>query len=105
MKKNEFIRIMEELRDMEDQQAKMEKAIGSLFDGYVPFLVNRWKGQDLVVSILRNELNDDVDWITYFISDLNFGRRYTDGMIKSKDNKEIQLGTAEDLWAILTENA
>lgn len=43
----------------------------------------------------------DLGWIEYFAYDLDFGKKYEDGMIKDADNSIIKLATIEDLYNVL----
>jgi hypothetical protein len=68
--------------------------------------------EDLLVSLLQDIFNDkpkdnykhyESD-ISYFLYELDFGKKYKDGMITEKiDGKEvnIKLATAEDLYELL----
>jgi hypothetical protein len=43
----------------------------------------------------------DLGWIEYFAYDLDFGKKYEDGMIKDADDSIIKLATIEDLYNVL----
>lgn len=45
---------------------------------------------------------DVEEWISYFCFELDFGRKYKDGMVTDKDGKNIPLGTIGDLYNVLT---
>lgn len=51
-------------------------------------------------------LFDDQDsgWIGYWIYDLDFGAKYSEGTVKDKDGNNIPLETVEDLWNLLVDN-
>lgn len=46
---------------------------------------------------------DSDEWISYFCFELDFGRKYKDGMITDKNGKNIQLKTIDDLYDLLSE--
>lgn len=49
--------------------------------------------------------NADVDeWISYFCYELDFGKKWKEGMVKDKDGADIKLQTAEDLYNLLQNN-
>jgi len=49
--------------------------------------------------------NEDVDeWISYFCYELDFGKKWKEGMVKDKDGADIKLQTAEDLYNLLQNN-
>jgi len=58
--------------------------------------------EDELVSLLELVMGDDDSWISYWIYDLNFGRKYLPGMVKFGD-ENIPLETVEDLYGLLIE--
>ena len=56
------------------------------------------------VHMLQHILHDEKSWwISYWLYDLDCGKRWEPGMVEDKDGKEIKLQTLEDLWKVLTE--
>lgn len=57
------------------------------------------------IKLLHNIFNeeDKDEWISYFCFELNFGRKYKDGLVSDKDGKNIPLATIDDLYDLLTE--
>lgn len=53
-----------------------------------------------ILKVLKIMFNDD-EIIDYWVYDLNYGEKYYDGCITEKDNTEIVLKTAEDLYKYL----
>jgi hypothetical protein len=53
-----------------------------------------------ILKVLKIMFNDD-EIIDYWVYDLNYGEKYSDGCITEKDNTEIVLKTAEDLYEYL----
>ena len=56
-----------------------------------------------VVELLEKIFNDECNWISYWVYELNFGKLYKDGCI-TMDNKIVKLKTVEDLWNLLIED-
>ena len=54
-----------------------------------------------LIELLKIEFNDDEDWIEYFIWELDFGKKYKDGMITNKNNEIIDLSNVENLYKFL----
>ena len=54
-----------------------------------------------IFKILADVMQDDGDWISYFIYDLEFGTKYKKGCAIEKDGKEIKLDTIENLYKYL----
>lgn len=58
----------------------------------------------LILSLLKGIFQDKSDWIDYFIYDLQYGEKYTDGMITYENGDFVKLANVDDLYALLTEN-
>lgn len=59
---------------------------------------------DAIIDLLRFIFDDQDDWISYWVCELNFGEEYEDGYVKDKDGKHIPLKTSDDLYALLVDN-
>ena len=57
----------------------------------------------LILDLLREYSGDtkENDWISYWIYELECGKKYRKGTITDKDGKEIKLRTAEDLYELI----
>ena len=60
---------------------------------------------DTTMKLLHNIFGEkDInEWISYFCFELDFGRRYKDGLVKDEFGKNISLATFDDLYTLLTE--
>ena len=59
-----------------------------------------------MVDLLEDLTHDsENEWILYYIYDLNFGKKYKDGMITDKDNNNIKMKSIKDLYNFLKKNA
>ena len=57
-----------------------------------------------ILKVLKIMFNDEIsEIIDYWIYDLNFGNKYSDGCITEKDGTNIVLKTAENLYDYLIE--
>lgn len=54
------------------------------------------------VELLSIVCDDTSGWIEYWVYELDCGREYKEGMIKSKNGSIIALQTIEDLWNLLS---
>lgn len=43
------------------------------------------------------------EWISYFCFELDFGKKYKEGLVKDEFGKDIPLATFDDLYTLLTE--
>ena len=55
----------------------------------------------LVQKLLVEATNDEYDYISYFMWDLDFGRKWQPGTITEADGTDIPLKTIDDLWHLL----
>lgn len=60
---------------------------------------------DTTMKLLHNIFGEkDIDeWISYFCFELDFGRKYKDGLVKDEFGNNIPLATFDDLYVLLTE--
>ena len=65
------------------------------FNMFIPAMISN------LVDLLEYTMNDKDEWISYFVYELDCGKRYKEGAIKNADGSPIPLATIEDLWAIL----
>ena len=96
----EFEQPLEKIRDMVEFQDELSTLVsrhgGDCF--MFPDMV------DDVVNLLELIMDDDGEWISYFVYELNFGREYEPGTILDDDGTEIPLITIRDLWDLLKDN-
>lgn len=57
---------------------------------------------DDMVALLETTLNDTDNWISYWLFELDCGRKYIDDTVII-NSKPIPLRTIEDLWNVLNE--
>ena len=59
---------------------------------------------DEVVELLEHIFQDENEWISYWIWELNFGEEWHDGCVTEADGTDIKLQTHEDLYRLLINN-
>lgn len=59
---------------------------------------------DLALDILNEVFHDESHWIEYWVYDLDFGTRWTKGMITEGNGIDVPLHTVEDLYRLLMRN-
>lgn len=67
-------------------------------DLFMPSLI------DDVVDLLAIVTHDEDEWISYWVYELDCGRKYKDRMITASDGTNIRCKTIRDLWNIIIEN-
>ena len=50
---------------------------------------------------LKAQFNDTDDWISYWMWELDFGKKWKPGTV-TIDGTDVPLGTVDDLWNLLT---
>lgn len=100
--KETFIEIMEDIQKSHDYQEGLNDYFKKHdVDGYIyqpDCLSSSLKLLHLIFA--EKDINE---WISYFCFELDFGRKYKDGMVTDENGKNISLATVEDLYILLTE--
>ena len=102
--KEEFIRIIKRLEETEMTKNKINKIIKESTDCIISDFTNAGSlmicHEDIVVELLEIML-DGGDTISWWIYDLEYGKKYEDGCITEKDGTIIDLSTVEKLYDFL----
>lgn len=95
-----FLEVMTEMQATDDYEKGLNRYIkGSAADGYIY--------QPNCVDILGKLLSyfykdvDDIDALSRFCTDLDYGRKYKDDSVKDEFGKNIDLSSAEKLYEYL----
>lgn len=101
----QFSKILAAISDMNELQDglldcinKYNKKQNEYGDLYIPSL------EDQVVELLKVMFNDKDDWISYWIYELEFGRKADKYTVADENGNNIPLKTIEDLWNLLLED-
>lgn len=90
---NQIVELNKEQTEFNDMLRRIDTEFGG---GYI---------HNKTISILENLLktltNDESDWISYWLWELNFGESYTDGCVTESDGTIIPLRTPEDLYNLI----
>ena len=104
--KQEFVEILNRLRDSSELVNRVDELFRNSRENVECDFCNgaalQISHESTVVFLLRKLLNDEVENIDHFIYELDYGRKYTPGMITDEDGQDIDLGTAEKLYDYLT---
>ena len=102
--KKEFAEIINKLRKVNDftnevnsKARKLDDAIESDFFNAMSLSISH---ENIVVKLLEKMFNHG-DTLSWWIYELDYGRKYKDGCIVGQDGKEIDLSTAEKLYDYL----
>lgn len=105
MTREVFIDTIEALQNQDEHDSKCAKAFKTiLHNDYVSNYDNHWL-TNLLVKILQMSMNDEGknSTIEYFLYELDFGRKYTEGCI-TDNGENIDLSDAGKLWDYLNSN-
>ena len=101
MSRESFCKVMNNYRSMFDFTDEMN----DLFDKYkMDGNIYPPMCTETVVDLLEFIFNDENQWISYWIFELDFGKNYEDGWVTQKDGAVIPLKTVEDLYDLLVKN-
>lgn len=101
MSKESFCEVMDNYKSMFNFTDEMNELFDKYkMDGniYPPMCT------ETVIDLLEFIFNDKNQWISYWIFELEFGKRYEDGDVKDADGSNIPLKTVEDLYDLLVRN-
>lgn len=97
---------VETINKIEEQKRHDDKCAGA-FKTLLPndhvTSYDNYKLYDQLIKILKIAMNDELDWIDYFIYDLDFGSKYYDGCVKLRGNN-FTLKTPSDLYILFKES-
>lgn len=99
----EFRYYMEEIKDVEDYWNEL-----SDLDSKYGYAVQVERPTDRIssalVKLLEKSFNDENNWISYYIWELNFGRDWEPGCVTNEEGTDVKLQEVEDLYDLLIEN-
>lgn len=91
-----FEMYMNKYKELHEIQVKIQEASKTL-EG---FSYGCFEHEDFILDLLSDLMEDECDYIFYFVLDLEFGTKYKSGMIKD-DLGYIRLSTIEDLYRVI----
>lgn len=104
--KDEFVKIMNRLKDYSSLQNKIDDLFRELIDNKEQDFCNAGSicigHESVVVNILEKIFETDL--IGWWIYDLDYGKRYKAGCLTTYDNKEIDVSTTEKLYDVLVKD-
>ena len=103
--KNEFIKIINRLKDYTKLQDKINDLFKDLLDNKEQDFCNAGSiciGHESVVVTLLEDMFE-TDLLSWWIYELNYGKEYKPGCL-TEDDKEIDVSTSDKLYDVLIEN-
>lgn len=103
-----FIEAIEAMEEQHKRDMQFSKHLGKAFPNAFEanLTPNNEPLQNALIKVLQvatsNHLDDKYNWISYFIWELDFGRKNDELKVYEKDGKEIPLSNAGELYDFLT---
>jgi len=94
----DFVSTLEKLK----KKSQFEDDIGNVFLKYeesyptFPSCID-----EAVFALDRCFENNEDDWVGYWVFELDFGRRYHDGCVMTKDGEKIDISTPDKLYKFI----
>lgn len=97
----EFEKLMETFKNICSKEEALDDALHNMspdFGGFYQEDVH-----DIILKMLEILVNDNDQWISYYIYELNWGNDWKKGTVTDKNGNDIPLKTYGDLYALLEE--
>ncbi len=101
MTKQEFNKILTELKSTNEVANAIDDALRKLSPDFGGISFGRY--ENLLIKTLELCFKDESEWISYFIYELDWGRKYKNGCITSR-GRNVLLKTIDDLYDLLNKN-
>lgn len=100
MKKEDFVKRINKLKEQFDYDNEASKAFGVILKNDFVSGYDNSKIIDEYISLLSENIGDTSKWIEYYVYEVEFGKKDYEGRIKI-DNENIRLSTPEDLYDLI----
>lgn len=102
----EFESYIDELKSIDEFQTKLDTLITSYNNSgrvkaeyiHLPTLF------DSMIELLQKATGDTSEYISFWVYELDFGRKYKDGCVQRENGESVPLKTTMDLWKKIIEN-
>lgn len=97
--RKKFITMIRELRMLKEAEDNLNKAFKIFEPDFSCISFGRY--ETLILTALEYAFKDKDGWISYFVYDLEFGKKWHKKCITDKDGKDIPLKNANDLYNLI----
>ncbi|MBE5936080.1 MAG: hypothetical protein E7262_09860 [Lachnospiraceae bacterium] len=108
LSKKEFVQAINRLKAASDLREQVDELFHNSRENIENDFCNaaalQISHESLVVFLLKRIMNDKHEDIDYFIYELDYGRKYEDGMIKDRYGQNIDIHTPELLYDFILNN-
>jgi len=102
--KDNFIKLIDAMREQREIDNKATDALQSIFEDVIGGFYNNETLFSAIELYLLKELNDEAEWLLYFIYDLEFGIAWAEDSCSEKDGTVIDISTTDKLYDFLIRN-
>lgn len=103
MDKELFVSTMAKIEELNQEQEMFNDVLRKLDPEFGGGYINS-KAIDTLINLLKVLVNDEYDNIGYYIWELDFGKKYEDGMITSADGEILKMSNAGELFDFIQDN-
>lgn len=96
--KENFVKYIHKIENLHHIEENINKATNGL-DWFISFAEH----EQLMIDILEDVFDDKNEWISYFIYELDFGKKWRNGTI-TFNGEDIPMSTARGLYDVLVKN-
>ncbi len=100
MIRQEFLRVMKNLKDLENDIRSVHVALKKLDPDFGGFFISRVPA--LALDILKIAMEDKSNWIEYYIYEMDWGTRCKENSVTDKNGDPIPFRTVDDLYDCIT---
>ena len=101
MTKEVFVETINFMKTRFDNEIVINNYLTAEFGDAIFYPYSNYESQ--MIKVLENVFDDTNEWISYFIYELDFGRKWKPGCV-TEDGKDIPLSTPEQLYDMISEN-
>lgn len=95
----EFKKYMQIYKSILQKENKLSQALEEMSKNFGGFCFE--DVHNLFLKMITSITKDKGEWISYYIFELDWGKKYQDGYVTDKDGSNIPLKTLQDLYKLL----
>lgn len=99
MTKKTFIKLMQELVSLKQDEEALSKAFQKFEPDFNRISFGRY--ESLVAKAIREAMQDEYDWVEYWLYELDCGKKAKDTTVISKEGKNIPIKTLSNLYDLI----
>ncbi len=108
LSQQEFVDLINRLREASDLQEQVDRLFRDSRENVENDFCNaaalQISHESSVVFLLKRIMNDQYEYIDYFIYELDYGRKYKSGMITDEDGQDVDIHTPNLLYNFISNN-